>query len=175
MSARWEEGNGMQSSLQSSRYGAANDDSFISRMAGHRGGGGGRDPVQLRVHYSADIGEVLSVVEDLWVRIARHSAVRSTVLMDAATGGQLVLFRFDADSRDAEICQLLAEACACESYWWRQDGVKGSLVSDIQWAGSTLVVELVSLNKMQRWPDGDAVQWAVQSLLNRLDRQGRCA
>jgi hypothetical protein len=132
-----------------------------------------KDPSHWRVVYPADIGEALSVVEDLWLRIARHPAVRSTVLTDASTQECIVMFRPTGGGRDSECCQLLAAASIQESYGWRQDGGHGSLVSDIQWAGDTLLIELTSPSRMQRWPEGEAVEWAVQRLLQRVKQQGR--
>jgi hypothetical protein len=132
-----------------------------------------KDPSHWRVVYPADIGEALSVVEDLWLRIARHPAVRSTVLTDASTQECIVMFRPTSDGRDSECCQLLAAASIQESYGWRQDGGHGSLASDIQWAGDTLLIELTSASRMRRWPEGDAVEWAVQGLLQRVKQQGR--
>ena len=132
-----------------------------------------KDPSHWRVVYPADIGEALSVVEDLWLRIARHPAVRSTVLTDVSTQECIVMFRPTGDGRDSECCQLLAAASIQESYGWRQDGGHGSLVSDIQWAGDTLLIELTSAGRMQRWPEGEAVEWAVQRLLQRVKQQGR--
>jgi hypothetical protein len=83
------------------------------------------------------------------------------------------MFRPTGDGRDNECCQLSAAASIQESYGWRQGGSNGSLVSDIQWAGDTLLIELTSSGRMQRWPEGDAVEWAVQVLLQRVKQQGR--
>jgi hypothetical protein len=151
---------------------AANEDDFISSPAAPSGASW-KDPMQLRVVYPADIPEVLSAVEDLWLRIARHHAVRTAVLRDESTGERLVMFRFNGDGSDSECCQLLAAATSYESYWWRQDESKGSLVSDIQWEGNTLAIELTLMNQIRRWPEGDAVDWAMQSLLQRVRNQGR--
>ena len=155
---------------------AANSADFMTRTASSFEPGW-KDPSQWRVVYPADIGEALSVVEDLWLRIARHPAVRSTVLTDASTQECIVMFRRTGNGkgndRDSECCQLLAAASIQESYGWRQDGGHGSLVSDIQWAGDTLLIELTSADRMQRWPEGEAVEWAVQGLLQRVKQQGR--
>jgi len=83
------------------------------------------------------------------------------------------MFRPTGDGRDSECCQLLAAASIQESYGWRQDGGHGCLVSDIQWAGDTLLIELTAASRMQRWPEGEAVEWAVQGLLQRVKQQGR--
>jgi len=151
---------------------ASNAADFMTRTASSFGPDW-TDPSHWRVVYPADIGEALSVVEDLWLRIARHPAVRSTVLTDVSTQECIVMIRPTGDVRDSECCQLLAAASIQESYGWRQDGGHGSLVSEIQWAGDTLLIELTSPSRMRRWPEGDAVEWAVQGLLQRVKQQGR--
>ena len=145
----------------------ANDEDFASIPASSFGAGW-KEPPHLHVLYPADIGEVLSVAEDLWLRIARHHAVRSTVLTDTSKGEGFVLFRPIGYCRDRECYQLLGAASVKESYWWRQDGDKGSLVSDVQWRGDTLLIELTTTRQMERWPEGKAVEWAIQGLLQRI-------
>ena len=167
MSARWPRDGGVFITGRD----AANAADFMTRTASSFEPDW-KDPSQWRVVYPADIGEALSVVEDLWLRIARHPAVRSTVLTDASTQECIVMFRPTGVVRDSECCQLLAAASIHESYGWRQDGGHGSLVSDIQWAGDTLLIELTSAGRMRRWPEGDAVEWAVQGLLQRVKQQG---
>ncbi len=149
----------------------ANDEDFASIPASSFGAGW-KEPPHLHVLYPADIGEVLSVAEDLWLRTARHHAVHSTVLTDASTGEGLVMFRPTGHCRDREGCQLLAAASIKERYWWRQDGDKGSLVSDVQWRGETLLIELTPTRQMDRWPEGKAVEWAIQGLLQRIMQLG---
>jgi hypothetical protein len=145
----------------------ANDEDFAPIPASSFDAGC-KEPPHLHVLYPADIGEVLSVAEDLWLRIARHHAVRSAVLTDTSTGEGLVMFRPIGYCRDREGYQLLCAASVKESYWWRQDGNKGSLISDVQWRGDTLMIELTPTRQLHRWPDGDAAQWAIRGLLQRI-------
>lgn len=153
---------------------AANDEDFLYRRS-NKADPGWKDPMQLRVMYPADLGEAMSAVEDLWLRLARHKAVRSAVLSDAPTSTQLVLFRLHRDGGDSECYQLLAAASSLESYWWHQDAGRASLVSDILWQGETLVIELISRRQMRRWPEGEAAEWSMQSLLQRMRQLGRQA
>jgi hypothetical protein len=127
----------------------------------------------LREVYGVDMAEVLSSVEDLWLRIARHPAVHAAVLNDATSAEQWVMFRVKEDGRGSECGQLLAAASSSHSYLWHQDGSQGSLVSDIQWLGSTLVLELTSKPQRQRWPDAETMDWQLQALLNRIQGQRR--
>jgi len=135
------------------------------------------DP-KLRVVNPADISEVMSSVEDLWLRLVRHAAVHAAVSRDVSTGASLVMFRFDGNGRDDdhakddECCQLLLVAASRESYLWSQGGHRGTLVSDLQWLGNTLVIELASSDQMRRWPEGDALEWSMQALLQRVKAQG---
>ncbi|RFO96389.1 hypothetical protein DIC66_13875 [Rhodoferax lacus] len=150
----------------------ANDDDFSSSRASSFDAAR-RDPVQWRVHYPADIGEVLSGVEDLWLRIVRQPTVHATVLRSESTGERLVMFRLTGKSTDPECCQLLADASSGDSYLWSQEGCRGSLVADIQWIGSTLVIELTSARQMQRAPDGETLVCSMNALLQRIQRMGR--
>ena len=168
MSARWpRDGGGFITGID-----AANDADFTSSLAspsGPRWTG----PKRLRGVYPADIGEVLGAAEDLWLRIANQPEVHGPVLSTASTGARLVIFRFDANGRHPECCQLLAAASSGDSYLWSQDGSRGSLVSDVQWQGNALVIELTAARQMRRWPEGEAVDWQVQALLNRMQAMGR--
>jgi hypothetical protein len=73
---------------------------------------------------------------------------------------------------DAEGCQLLEAMQDGMRYQWSQNGTTGSLVSAIRPIGNTVVVELTPTKQLRRWPDGEAAQWAVQSLLHRIQAQG---
>jgi hypothetical protein len=128
--------------------------------------------MRLRGVYLADIGEALRAAEDQWLRIARQAAVRSAVWSDTSTGERLLMFRFDGNAGNSECCQLLAAASSSEGYLCRQDDSRGSLVNDLQWQGDTLVIELTAVHHMRRWPDGDAVNWQVQAVLNRMKKVG---
>jgi hypothetical protein len=157
---------------------AANDDRFFAVIPVTKTEAAWKDPTQLRLVYPADIGEVLNSVEDLWLRLARHPAVHVAVSRDVSTGQHLVMFRFDRNGQchghdiDGEYCQLLLAAASGESYCWSQDGSRGNLASDIQWLGNTLVIALASRHQMRRWPDGEALEWSLQALLQRVKTQG---
>jgi hypothetical protein len=167
MSARWPlDGGAFITGID-----AANDADFSSGSANsscpHWTG-----PMRLRGVYLADIGEALRTAEDLWLRIARQAAVRSAVWSDTSTGERLLMFRFHGNAGNSECCQLLAAASSIEGYLWRQEDSRGSLVNDLQWQGDTLVIELTAVHQMRRWPDGDAVNWQVQAVLNRMKKVG---
>jgi hypothetical protein len=151
---------------------ATNDSSFYASQWADDGHAGRNTALQLRVLYPADIGEVMGAAEDLWLRIARHASMRVVVVRDPMTGDKLLLLRSLTDAMDEEGCQLLEAAKDGARYQWRQNGVTGSLVSAIRSVGSTVVMELTSVKQLGRWPDGDAVEWALQSLLHRIDAQG---
>jgi len=145
----------------------ANDANFFKIAQGFESDSTGSE-LKLRVVHPADISEVLSSVEDVWLRLVRLSAMHAAVLSDASTGTQLVMFRFDGDEMDPECCQLLETAASVECYWWRQDGRRGSLARDIQMVSNTLVIELAPMHQMVLWPQGQALQWSVLALLQRI-------
>jgi hypothetical protein len=120
--------------------------------------------LQLRVLYSADIGEVMGATEDLWLRMV--------VVHDAMTGDDLLLVRSLTEVMDAEGCQLLEAMQDGMRYQWSQNGTTGSLVSAIRPIGNTVVVELTPTKQLRRWPDGEAAQWALQSHVHRIQAQG---
>jgi hypothetical protein len=168
MSARWVNGG----SGFITGDGSANDQNFSSWSASSSDAAW-KDPGQWRVHYPADIGEVLSAVEDLWLRIMRQPAVHATVLCSEVTGERLVMFRLEGNGKDPECCRLLADASSGDSYLWSQDGIRGSLVTGVQWIGRTLVIEITSARQMQRAPDGETLDWAMHALLQRIQKVGR--
>jgi len=45
-------------------------------------------------------------------------------------------------------------------------------VSDIQWRGDTLMIELTPTRQLHRWPDAEAVEWAIHGLLQRIKQLG---
>jgi hypothetical protein len=128
----------------------------------------------VRVLYPADLGEVMGVLEDLWLRMARHPALHLAVVEDPATEQSTVLIRVDGEGMSSEALQLLDAASHTGNYLWSQGGNKGSLVSDLHWIGSTLVIELTPLHQMRRWPIGDSLVLAMQALLQRVKQLGAC-
>jgi hypothetical protein len=126
-----------------------------------------------RVIYPADMGEVMGVLEDLWLRMARHPAIKLSVLEEPLTQQSTLLVRLDGNGMDGEVFQLLEAAAHPGNYLWSQCGKKGSLVSDVRWIGSTLVIELAPQHQMQCWPVGDSLVLALQALLQRLKLLGR--
>ena len=158
-------------------HGVANDHEFhlsiqasqpMQAVATHTGW---RQPPRLRVVYPADIADTLSAVEDLWLRTAQHPSLRVAVVRDTLAGDNLLLVRSPSEVLDEEGSHLLDAVKNGARYQWRQNGTTGSLVSDIRRIDSTVVVELTPLKQLRCWPDGDAVERALQSLLNRLNAQ----
>lgn len=125
------------------------------------------------VLYPADMGEVMGVLEDLWLRMARHPAMQLAVLEDRLTQQSTLLVRLEGSGMDGEVFQLLEAAAHPGNYLWSQGGKKGSLLSDMRWIGSTLVIEFAPQHQMQYWPVGDSLVLALQALLQRLKLLGR--
>jgi hypothetical protein len=162
---------------------AANSDYFATTALAMAFGEPWEEPMPLSPGYPADISEVLSSVEDLWLRIARHPNIHSAVLNGGATGEPLVLFRIQGKGGDRPQgmdrhegegggYDLLEAASLRSSYSWDENGSKGNLTSDIHWVGNTLVIELTPLHQMRCAPGGDALIWAMQGILHPLKGQG---
>lgn len=118
------------------------------------------------------VDEVCSRVEDLWLRLARQGAIACTTLSDPVEGEQLVMFRRLGETSNSEAALLLELAACASSYRWSQEGRHISLISTLTWCADTLVIKMAGLEQMQRWPDGQAVQWQMQTLLQRLRALG---
>jgi len=132
-------------------------------------------PPSLRVLYPADLSEVVSAVEDLWLRIRRQLGVRIHVVLDTATGVNLLLLRADRANLGKEGQDLLEAAEDMDRYRWLQSPDETSyakhqalcLASEMTWLGDTLVIELMPLTQLARHAGTDGLL-LVQTMLGRL-------
>lgn len=134
---------------------------------------------------AADPQEVLSVVGDLWLRLARLCPV--TVTHGGCGGGNGEGDGFEvrfadvvADDWDQEALALIRVVLNRQSYRWQQDGKRGDLLKLMEMRGRDLVVETASLKQVAHWFDGigetdgtdgsDQTELAslIASLLSRL-------
>lgn len=162
--------------LKISGAGAANADLFdgtpwrpVSANSPH--------PV-LRVVHSADFAEVLSVTEDLWMRIARSPGLCLQVANYGAHcsegQGVLLLIRGIAGELGADARELLTAVQNLNRYRWQPQGSHGHrdrqtlcLVQDISWRSNTLVIELAGRSYLERHI-GSSGTWQVQALVDRV-------
>jgi hypothetical protein len=135
--------------------------------------GGGDKPPRLRVVHTPDLAEVLSSIEDLWTRMARHPDMRMHVTLDEAEGVWIVLVRPRGAAPGEEAQRMLGAVADFNRYRWMQVGDERPrahcLVQGISWAGDALAIELISTGALVRYEGADGL-WQLQSLMNRLQR-----
>jgi len=162
-------------------YGSANDDLFTVLELDDAWDAAPQAPNQWKVLYSADLAEVLSRVEDLWMRIKDHPDFRLHVTTERDSKTHLVLIRPTKADRDVEAQALWKAVQDDATYAWMQTlgrnrdaeaAVHGksklhSLVSSMSWEGGVLVVELTPLTLLNR-QCGCHVESQVQGLLERI-------
>lgn len=108
-------------------------------------------------------------LEDLWLRLARHCAMR--VEQDGANHSLVVTgFR---QALGGELDELRSAVFDDASYHWQQEGEHGALVALIAYRGDDLVFMLTPTTRIEAWPDGTEVAAMVQGFLSGLRlRQG---
>jgi hypothetical protein len=157
---------------------SANDDLFAELDWEDAQEEGGDGPVRLTVLYPPDLREVLSRIEDLWMRIKRNPGFHVHIANDRELDTHLVLIRPDKSKLDDEDTELLQAVQDMGTYAWTQlQDAQGNetsqphtLVSDISWAGEVLTIELTPLKRLIR-QSGLDVEWQLQGLVNRVQMQ----
>ena len=135
-------------------------------------------PVRLTVLYPPDLLEVLSSIEDLWMRIKRHPGFHVHIAADRELDTHLVLIRPHKSEMDDEAAELLQAVQDMGTYAWMQHqdapgkevSQPHNLVRDISWAGEVLTIELTPLKRLIRQAGFD-VEWQLQGLVNRVQMQ----
>jgi hypothetical protein len=157
---------------------SANDDLFSGLDWEGAQEEGGDGPVRLKVLYPPDLPEVLSRIEDSWMRIKRHPSFHVHIANDRELDTHLVLIRPHKSEMDDEATELLQAAQDMGSYAWMQhQDAQGkevsqphNLVIDISWVGEVLTIELTPMKRLIRQCGFDA-EWQLQGLLNRVQTQ----
>jgi hypothetical protein len=109
---------------------------------------------------AAEPREVLSVVGDLWLRLARLCPVTVTRSGDDDSDGGGFEVRFAdlvANDWDQDALALIRVVLDRQSYRWRHDGKPGDLLQWLEWLewqGRDLVLMTSSLKQMTRWVEG---------------------
>ena len=101
-------------------YGSANDDQFTVFEPEDAWCDFRNELLQWKVLYSADLAEVLSRVEDLWMRIKGHPDFRLHVATEQDSKTYLVLIRPTKADRDVEAQALLKAVQDDATYAWMQ-------------------------------------------------------
>lgn len=155
---------------------AANDDGF--KVAGESLASVSvwSEPAQWRADVdsdaAADLHEVMSSVEDLWLRLARHSVIKSAVTPDVEGSGRVLTFRVVTESANTEVQELMRLAASHMTYLWREDGVTGNLVASIEWCAGALMIEIAPVRQFRQWPSRESTHWQMLVLLQRMQATG---
>ena len=157
---------------------SANDDLFSGLDWEGAQEEGGDGPVRLTVLYPPDLPEVLSKIEDLWMRIKRHPGYKVHIAADRELDTHVVLIRPDKSEMDDEAAELLQAVQDMGTYAWTQlQDAQGNetpqphnLVGDISWVGEVLTIELTPVKRLIRQA-GLEVEWQLQGLLSRVQSQ----
>ncbi len=108
-------------------------------------------------------------LEDLWLRLARHCAMR---VEQEGANHSLVVGGF-RHAQEGELDELRSAVFDDASYHWQQGGEHGALVALIAYRGDDLVFMLTPTTRIEAWPDGTEVAAMVQGFLSGLRlRQG---
>jgi hypothetical protein len=157
---------------------SANDDLFSGLDWEGAQEEGDDGPVRLTVLYPPDLREVLSRIEDLWMRIKRHPSFHVHIANDRELDTHLVLIRPEKSKLDDEAAEMLQAVQDMGTYAWTQlQDAQGNetrqphnLVRDISWVGEVLTIELTPMKRLIRQAGFD-VEWQLQGLLNRVQMQ----
>jgi hypothetical protein len=117
------------------------------------------------------VEETWSRVQDIWLRMARHPGMACTTVSDPVQGDQILMFRIQGGAINFEGALLLEVAGSSRTYQWREEGSQGSLVSDVNWYGDKLVIDIPSFHQMRAWPGGDSLVCQMQALLRHLQSE----
>lgn len=149
---------------------AANDDGFNVAEEPLASVSIWSEPGQWRAHVdaTADLCEVMSSVEDLWLRMARHPAIKCAVLTGQEGHGRVLIFRVATESANPEVQEFMRLAASSMTYLWSEDGAKGNLVASIEWCAEALMIEIVPTHQIRQWPSGESTHWQMLAMMQRM-------
>ena len=125
-----------------------------------------------RVHHSPDSADMLSAMEDVWLRLANSNDVRLASCWDRQTHKHTVMFRAlhaETESPTNAQTQALLEVAASDAlYTWRENNQIYKLCSSVQWIADTLVIELQPRERLLRSLEGCDLVLRLEALLKRM-------
>ena len=153
---------------------AANGDLFEGTPWATRPLGKSTGPTRLRLVHPADLDDMFSATEDLWLRIKCHPSLRIYVLKDSALDMHQVLVR-PVSPLDTEARHLLRAVQDRNRYAWRplkrnhgSDRTHAhNLVRSISRTGDTVVLALTPMHRLIRQA-GFGVVGQLGGLVERL-------
>jgi hypothetical protein len=102
-------------------------------------------------------------VEDLWLRLATLLPLRLVTEREQRQVQWLGMRRLDSPG----VVLLRSRALNLETYEWREEGSRRSLVSLMDWERDDLLLQLTPTRQLQRWAEGDAVDGFLRAFLAR--------
>jgi hypothetical protein len=125
-----------------------------------------------RVHHSPDSADMLSAMEDVWLRLANSNDVRFAGCWDRQARRYTVMFRalhVGPESPTKAQTQALLEVAGSDAlYTWQENNQIYRLCSNVQWIGDTLVIELQPRERLQRALEGCDLVLRLEALLKRM-------
>ena len=118
-----------------------------------------------RVHYCPDSTDMLSAVEDVWLRLASSQGLKFASCWDGETQTHTVMFRTLDPSSQADAQVLLQAAADSALYTWQEGNQISNLCGNVQWIGATLVIELQPISRLLRCTDGLYIVHRLEALL----------
>jgi hypothetical protein len=125
-----------------------------------------------RVHHSPDSADMLSAMEDVWLRLANSNTARFASCWDRQTHKHMVMFRAlhaePESPTNAQTEALLAVAASAALYTWQENNQIYKLCSSVHWIGDTLVIELQPRERLLRSMEGCDLVLRIEALLKRM-------
>ena len=119
------------------------------------------EPVTLPIEQSAL--DAWYRVEDLWLRLA---TLLPLMLVTDREQRQLH-WQGKKQLNSPGLTLLRSRALNLETYEWREEGQRRSLVSLMDWERNDLLLYLTPTRQLQRWAEGDAVDSFLRAFLAR--------
>jgi hypothetical protein len=115
--------------------------------------------------------EVLSQVEDAFIRLTNLCYASSTHIPISMTDSATLHMSYTARDDDAECMQLELFALDSQSYSWHHEERLYTFVEKIEVEKSTFQVEFMSYGKIAHFPDGENLVCRLRDILMRLSNR----
>lgn len=102
-------------------------------------------------------------VEDLWLRVLVHRPLQLATDREQRRISWMGLRQLTSPGT----ILLRSRALNLETYEWREEGRRRSLVSLMDWERDDLLLHLTPTRQLQRWAEGDAVDGFLRAFLAR--------
>lgn len=115
--------------------------------------------------------EVLSKIEDAFIRLTNRCYVCSTFIPKITTDSATLNLSHTAQDDDGEVIQLEIFALNSQSYTWYQEGRLYTFVENIKVEKTTFQIEFKSFRNIAHFPDGENLVCRLRDILMRLSNR----